>query len=84
VKDEKRGVGVNVRSFWSNPVWRGLRIISFTTVTITLVILVVYFSGASSWRFALEVAVLANLAVFVALMIRSLILRVKVGRSPKL
>jgi hypothetical protein len=71
---------VNIRSFWTDPVWKGLRIVSFTTVTITLIILVVYFSGATSWRFALEVAILTNLAVFVALMIRTLILRAKVGR----
>ena len=75
---------MSVRSFWFDPVWRGLRIISLASATITLVILVVYFSGASSWLFALEVAVLTNLAVFVALMIRTLIFRVKVGRSPKL
>lgn len=71
---------MNIRSFWTDPVWKGLRIVSFTTVTITLIILVVYFSGATSWRFALEVAILTNLAVFVALMIRTLILRAKVGR----
>jgi hypothetical protein len=74
---------LNVRSFWFDPVWKGLRIVSFATVIITLVILVVYFSGASSWRFALEVAILTNLAVFVALMIRTLILRAKVSGSPK-
>ena len=71
---------MNIRSFWTDPVWKGLRIVSFTTVTITLIILVVYFSGATSWRFALEVAILTNLAVFVALVIRTLILRAKVGR----
>jgi sugar phosphate permease len=74
---------VSVLSFWSDPVWKGLRIISFATVTITLVILVVYFSGASSWRVPLEAAILTNIGVFVALMIRTLILRAKVDRSSK-
>jgi hypothetical protein len=68
---------MNVRSFWSDPVWKGLRIVSFVTVTATLVIIVVYFSGVKSWRLPLEVAVLTNLAVFVALVIRTLILRTK-------
>jgi hypothetical protein len=68
---------MNVRSFWSDPVWKGLRIVSFVTVTATLVIIVVYFSGVNSWRLPLEVAVLTNLAVFVALVIRTLILRTK-------
>jgi sugar phosphate permease len=74
---------VSVLSFWSDPVWKGLRIVSFATVTITLVILVVYFSGASSWRLPLEVAILTNIGVFIALMIRTLILRAKVDRSSK-
>lgn len=74
---------MNIRSFWTDPVWKGLRIVSFATVAITLVILVVYFSGASSWRLALEIAILTNLGVFVALMIRTFILRANVGRSPK-
>lgn len=68
-------------SFWSDPVWKGLRLVSFVTVTATLVILVVYFSGESSWRVALEVAILTNLAVFVALVIRTIILRAKLDRS---
>jgi hypothetical protein len=70
-------VNVSVLSFWSDPVWRGLRVVSFVTVTVTLVILVVYFSGANSWQFPLEVAVVTNFAVFVALVIRTLILRAK-------
>lgn len=68
---------MSVRSFWSDPVWKGLRVISFVTATVTLVILVVYFSGANSWRFPLEVAIVINFGVFVALMIRTLILRAK-------
>lgn len=69
---------MNIRSFWSDPVWKGLRVVSFVTVTVTLVILVVYFSGVNSWRVPLEIAVLTNFAVFVALVIRTLILRAKV------
>jgi hypothetical protein len=68
---------MNVRSFWSDPVWKGLRIVSFATVTITFVVIVVYFSGVNSWRVPLEVAVLTNIAVFVALVIRTLILRTR-------
>lgn len=74
---------MSVLSFWSDPVWKGLRIVSFATVTITLVILVVYFSGVTSWRVPLEAAILTNIAVFIALMIRTFILRTKIDRSSK-
>lgn len=74
---------MRVLSFWTDPVWKGLRIVSFVSVTVTAVILVVYFSGVSSWRFPLEVAILTNLAVFVALMTRTFILRARGDRPPK-
>jgi hypothetical protein len=68
---------VNIRSYWSDPLWKGLRIISFVTVTVTLVILITYFSGVSSWRVPLEIAIIVNIAVFVVLVARSLVLSSK-------
>jgi hypothetical protein len=66
---------VNPWSFWSDPVWRGLRVISFITATATIVILIVYISGSKSWLVPLAVAVVANIGVMIAVVIRTLILK---------
>lgn len=74
---------MKLRSFWSDPVWRGLRIISFITAAITLVILAVVLWGATSWRFALAIAVITNIAVAVAVVIRTFVLRARLRHSQK-
>jgi hypothetical protein len=81
-RDVEKGVPLRLLSFWTDPVWKGLRIVSFVSATVTLVILVAYFSGVSSWRVPLEVAILTNLAVFVALLTRTFIVRARGGRPP--
>lgn len=70
-------------SFWSDPVWRGLRIVSFVTATATLVILAIYLLGATSWRVPLIAAVVANIGVVVAVVIRTIILNAKMRHSTK-
>jgi hypothetical protein len=62
-------------TFWSDPAWRGLRVVSFITASATIVILVVYLSGTRSWRAALITAVLVNIGVMLAVVIRTAILR---------
>jgi hypothetical protein len=68
------------RSYWADPIWRFLRIITFVTVAITLIILVVYLSGQKSWLDALGVAVIVNIVMNVALLIRTLIYRAQLHR----
>jgi hypothetical protein len=67
-------------SFWSDPAWRGLRVLSFITASATIVILIVYLSGTTSWRVALITSVLTNIGVMLAVVIRTAILRSR--RSP--
>lgn len=62
-------------SFWSDPIWRGLRSVSFVTATATVVILVIYLSGARSWRVALIASVVANIGVMLAVVIRTFVLK---------
>lgn len=70
-------------SFWSDPVWRGLRIISFVTAAITLIILAVVLGGATSFRVPLAVAVITNIAVALAVVIRTFVLHARLRHSPK-
>jgi predicted exporter len=70
-------------SFWSDPIWKGLRIVSFVSATVTVVLLVVFFSGHRSWRVPLDTAIVVNIAVFAALIIRTVIVRAKLHRASK-
>jgi membrane protein YdbS with pleckstrin-like domain len=71
---------VYFRSYWADPLWRLLRIITFVTVALTLIILGVYLSGQTSWLDALAVAVIVNIVMNVALLIRTLIYRAQLHR----
>jgi hypothetical protein len=62
-------------SFWSDPVWRGLRVVSFVTASATIVILIIYLSGAKSWLTALVTAVIVNIGIMLAVVIRTAALR---------
>ncbi len=64
-------------SFWSDPIWKGLRIISLISASVTLIVVIVYLSGVHSWRVTLVAVVATNFGIFVALVIRTLILRSK-------
>jgi hypothetical protein len=68
-------VRVKPWSFWSDPAWRGLRVLSFITASATIVILIVYLSGTTSWDLALITSVLTNIGVMIAVVIRTAILR---------
>jgi hypothetical protein len=68
-------------SFWADPVWRGLRIVSFCTASVTVVILVIYLSGAKSWLGALAAFGIANIAVMLAVVNRTVILRSRLPRD---
>jgi hypothetical protein len=68
-------------TFWSDPTWRGLRVVSVITASATIVILIVYLSGTSSWRVALITAVLVNIGVMLAVVIRTAILRSHTSRE---
>ncbi len=74
---------MSVLSFWSDPIWKGLRIVSFVSAALTLTFLTVYFSGVRSWRVPLDAAILTNIAVFAALVTRSVILRAKLRHASK-
>jgi len=62
-------------SYWSDPAWRTLRIMSFVTASITLIILGVVLAGASVWRGPLVGAVVANVVVMALLVRRTVVLR---------
>jgi len=74
---------VRIRSFWSDPIWKGLRIVSFASASATLIVLVVYFSGDRSSLVLVYTAVLSNIAIMVALVIRTFVLHAKLRHSPK-
>jgi hypothetical protein len=68
---------------FSDPMWRGLRSVSLISGAATIILLAVVLSGAPSWRFALMVSVLTNIAVVVAVLIRTLELRAKLRHQSK-
>ena len=70
-------------SFWSDPIWRGMRIVSFISAAATLIVLAVYLAGARSWLVLLESAVVTNVAIMVALVIRTFVLHAKLRDAPK-
>jgi hypothetical protein len=72
---------VNFRAYWSDPLWRGLRVITIVTATATVAILIVYLVVGKSWLDALVTAVIANVGLNLALVIRSLIVRAKLRRT---
>jgi hypothetical protein len=74
---------VNFREYWSDPLWRGLRVITIVTATATIAILIVYLVVGKSWLDALAAAVIANVGLNIALVIRSLIVRSKLRRPPE-
>ena len=74
---------MRIRSFWSDPIWKGLRIVSFASASATLIVLVVYFSGDRSSLVLVYTAVLSNIAIMVALVIRTFVLHAKLRHSPK-
>jgi hypothetical protein len=69
------------RSYWADPTWRVLRIATYVTAASTLVILGVYLSGQKSWLDALTVAVIVNVVLNVALLVRTLIYRAEKRRQ---
>jgi hypothetical protein len=69
------------RSYWADPIWKVLRIITFVTATTTLIILGIYLSGQKSWLDTLAVAVIVNVVLNVALLIRTLIYRGQLRRD---
>ena len=71
------------RSFWSDPIWKGLRIVSFVSASVTLILLAVFLSGDRSWLVLLYIALVTNVAIMVALVIRTIVLHAKLGRTPK-
>src|ERR1035441_2687777 len=77
------GVRVLFRSFWSDPIWKGLRIVSFVSASVTLILLAVFLSGDRSWLVLLYIALVTNVAIMVALVIRTIVLHAKLGRTPK-
>jgi hypothetical protein len=74
---------VRFRSFWSDPIWKGLRIVSFVSASVTLILLAVFLSGDRSWLVLLYIALVTNVAIMVALVIRTIVLHAKLGRTPK-
>jgi hypothetical protein len=68
-------------SFWSDPTWKFLRIVTIFTAAITLIILGIYLSGHKSWLDALAVAVIVNVVLNVALVVRTLIYRAQLHQD---
>jgi hypothetical protein len=74
---------VKLWSFWSDPIWHGMRIISFVSAFATLLLLAIFLAGVRGSRIALDAAVVTNLGVMAALVIRTFVLRAKVRHVPK-
>lgn len=70
-------------AYWSVPIWRGLRVSTIVTATATVAVLIVYLVAGRSWLVRLAGAVITNVGLNVALMIRSLIVRVRLHRPPE-
>jgi hypothetical protein len=68
---------VNFREYWSDPIWRGLRVVTIVTVIATIAILIVYLVVGKSWLVPLAAAVIANVGLNLALVMRSLIVRAR-------
>jgi hypothetical protein len=60
-----------------------MRIVSFLSASATVILLVIFLSGVRRSRIPLEAAVVTNLGIMVALVIRTFVLRAKVRHSPK-
>jgi hypothetical protein len=60
-----------------------MRIVSFVSAAATLIVLAVYLFGARSWLVPLVSAVITNVAVMVALVIRTMVLHAKYRHAPK-
>jgi hypothetical protein len=74
---------VNFRGYWSDPIWRGLRVVTIVTATSTVAILIVYLVVGKSWLVPLVAAVIANVGLNLALVIRSLIVRARLRHPPE-
>lgn len=74
---------MRVRSFWSDPIWKGLRIVSFVSVSTTSILLALYLSAGDSWLVAFETAVVTNVAIMMALVVRTFVLVAKLRQSSK-
>jgi len=53
------------------------------SATVTVTLLVVFFTGHRSWRVPVETAIFTNIAIFAALIIRTVILRAKLRQASK-
>jgi hypothetical protein len=73
---------VNFRAYWSDPWWRGLRVITIVTASATIVLLIGFLVEGKSWLVPLVAAVIANVGLNLAFVIRSLIVRTRLRRSP--
>jgi hypothetical protein len=72
---------VNFRAYWSDPIWRGLRVVTIVTATATIALLIVYLVVGKTWLVPLAAAVIANVALNAALVIRSLVVRSRLRHS---
>lgn len=70
-------------SFWSDPMWRALRIASFVTGAITLILLAIVLLGATSFRFPLAAAVVLNIVAAIVVVVRTYQLHAQQRQSPK-
>ncbi|MGD0851748.1 MAG: hypothetical protein ABSA07_00130 [Acidimicrobiales bacterium] len=68
-------------SFWSDPIWHGMRIVSFVSASATVILLAIFLAGVRGSRIPFEAAVVTNLGIMVALVIRTFVLRAKVRHS---
>lgn len=74
---------MSFRAYCSDPIWRGLRVVTIVTATATVAVLIVYLVAGRSWLVPLAAAVIANVGLNVALVIRSLIVRARLHRPPE-
>jgi hypothetical protein len=72
---------MNFRSYWSDPLWRGLRVVTIVTAVATITVLIGYVVAGKSWLDALIAMVITNVGLNIALVIRSLIVRARLRRS---
>jgi hypothetical protein len=74
---------VNFRAYWSDPMWRGLRVVTIVTASATVAILIGYLVVGKSWLVPLVAMVIANVGLNLALVIRTLIVRAKLRHPPE-
>jgi len=69
------GVGVRLAGYWDDPTWRLLRVTTFVTGSLTILLVVAYLLISRSFLYPLTTAVVINLVANIALVVCTLAVR---------